>query len=166
MRKKSVIIIILFILDMLLLVVVLPSKQNQLNKMISDYTELRNKIKQEGLMGYEYMYKKKEEVGEFEKKLRTTKDFPKLISHLFEQSYLSKVDLMNISYTFEEKKDIKLQKVILNITVDGTYEGIRRYIYSLERGSYFFEVSGIKINRKVPLISANIFVNTYLKEEI
>lgn len=166
MRKKSVIIIVFFILNILFWTVILPSRQNQLNNLVGEYTTLRTKIKQEGIMDYEYIYKKKEEVGEFEKRLRTTKDFPKLISHLFDQSYLAKVDIMNISYTFEEKKDMKLQKVSLNITVDGTYEGIRKYVYSLEKGSHFFEITGIKVTRKIPFISANLFINTYLKEEI
>jgi len=166
LRKKGAIIIVLFILNVLIWGLILPSKQNQLDKLVTEYTELRNKIKQEGLMGYEYIYRKKEEVGEFEKKLRNTSDFPKLISYLFEQSYLAKVDLMNISYTFEEKKDVKLQKVILNITVDGSYEGIRKYMYSLEKGSHFFEISGIKIVKRVPGVSANIFIITYLKERV
>ncbi len=164
MKKKGAIVVILFILNVLIWSIILPSKQNQLNKLVSEYTELRNRVKHEGITGYEYIYKMKEEVGEFEKKLRSTNNFPKLISYLFEQSYLAKVDLMNISYTFEEKKDVRLQKVILNITLEGPYENIRRFIYSLERGSHFFEISGIKINKKIPVITVNLFINTYLKE--
>lgn len=166
MRRKSIILVIFFIINVIFWGVVLPSRQNQLNGLVSEYSDLRNRVKQEELIGYEYIYRKKEEVGEFEKRLRTYKDFPKLISYLFEQSYLSRVDIMNISYTMEEKKDVKLQKVILNITVDGTYEDVRKYIYSLEKSAHFFEITGMKIIRKLPIISANIFVNTYLKEEI
>ncbi|MCX7770089.1 MAG: type 4a pilus biogenesis protein PilO [Proteobacteria bacterium] len=165
MKRKGIIFILFFLINLLFWFVFLPSKQNQLDRLISEYSALRNKIKNEGLSGFEYIYRMKEEVGEFEKRLRTSKDFPKLISYLFEQTYFAKIDLMNITYSFEEKKDVKLQKVMLNITVDGTYEGIRKYIHTLERGSHFVEINGIKLTKKPPLVSANLLIHTYLKEE-
>lgn len=166
MRTKGLFVIVLLILNILLWTLIIPSKENHLNRAVSEYSTLRTAIANEGLSGYQEIYKKKEEVGEFEKKLRTTKDFPKLISYLFEQTSANRVDIMNINYSFEEKKELKLQKVILNITVDGSYEGLRRFIYSLEKGSHYFQVSGIKIMRKQSLVSANIILNTFLKEDL
>jgi Tfp pilus assembly protein PilO len=153
-------------IDVIILAFLIPYRQNKLFDAISQYTVLRNTIKKEGLLDFKEVFKKKEALGEFEKRLRSDKDFPKLIRYLFEQSAVSKVELMNINYTFEEKKDVRLKKVTLNITVDGEYEGIRRFIYTLEKGTYFFEISGTKIIRKPPMVSANIILHTYLKEDV
>lgn len=166
MKKKLFILLCLSIIDVIILAFLIPHREKNLSDAISQYTVLRNTINKEGLLDYKEVYKIKEVLGEFEKRLRRDKDFPKLIGHLFEQSAVSKVEIMNINYTFEEKKDVRLKKVTLNITVDGDYEGIRKFIYTLEKGAYFFEISGTKIIRKPPMVSANIIIHTYLKEYV
>ncbi len=166
MKKKLFIIGCLTIIDVIILAFLIPYSENKLSFAISQYTTLRDTISKEGLLDYKEVFKKKEALGEFEKRLRWSKDFPKLIGYLFEQSTINKVELMNINYSFEEKKDVRLKKVTLNITVEGDYEGIRKFIYILEKGTHFFEVSGTKIIKKPPMVSANIILHTYLKEDV
>lgn len=142
----------------------MPQKERKLDAVLIEYSRLRDKISKEGLSSYQQIYQERENIGEFEKKLRNAKDFPKLISYIFEQAGATKVDLTNINYNFEDKKDVMLKKVILTLNLEGPYENLRRFIYTLETGNHFFEVTGVKISKKAQQVSAMLILSTYLKE--
>lgn len=141
----------------------MPYEQQSLSNEYDIYKGIRQELATKKLLSFEDVYINKEKIGEIEKRLRSQKDFAKLITHLFEQAAFAKVDITNVNYNFEEKKEMAITKLALILNVEGRYEGLRRFLYNMERGSHLFEVSSLKIARAGEVVSATVILTSYLK---
>jgi len=129
------------------------------------YKSLREELATKKLLTFEDIYHMRDSLGDIEKKLRSQKDFSKLITYLFEQSMFARVDVKDVNYNFEEKKDLKISKLTLQLNIEGKYEDIRRFIYNLESGSHLFQLGNVKINRGLQNVNASLTLTSYLKAE-
>jgi len=129
------------------------------------YKSIREELATKKLLTFEDIYHMRDSLGDIEKKLRSQKDFSKLITYLFEQSMFARVDVKDVNYNFEEKKDLKISKLTLQLNIEGKYEDIRRFIYNLESGSHLFQLGNVKINRGLQNVNASLTLTSYLKAE-
>jgi len=129
------------------------------------YKSIREELATKKLLTFEDIYHMRDSLGDIEKKLRSQKDFSKLITYLFEQSIFARVDVKDVNYNFEEKKDLKISKLTLQLNIEGKYEDIRRFIYNLESGSHLFQLGNVKINRGLQNVNASLTLTSYLKAE-
>jgi len=143
----------------------IPHKENMLGNELALYKSLREELATKKLLTFEDIYHMRDSLGDIEKKLRSQKDFSKLITYLFEQSMFARVDVKDVNYNFEEKKDLKISKLTLQLNIEGKYEDIRRFIYNLESGSHLFQLGNVKINRGLQNVNASLTLTSYLKAE-
>jgi len=143
----------------------IPHKENMLGNELALYKSIREELATKKLLTFEDIYHMRDSLGDIEKKLRSQKDFSKLITYLFEQSMFARVDVKDVNYNFEEKKDLKISKLTLQLNIEGKYEDIRRFIYNLESGSHLFQLGNVKINRGLQNVNASLTLTSYLKAE-
>lgn len=137
--------------------------EKRLDEALNTYQVLRKELVSDGTLTFEDVYKKKDRLGDIEKRFLPERDFSKLVSYLFEQAMGSKVEITNVGYNFEEKKGLPLIKVTLSINVEGSYEDLRRFIYRLESSAILFQVSSVKITRAQQNVIASLTLITFLK---
>lgn len=143
--------------------VYLPYKDNKLTEEFNQYKNLRSELASGSFLTFEDIYNRRDRLGEIEKRLRSQKDFSKLITYLFEQSMLARAEVRDVNYSFEDKKDLQLVKLTLQLNLEGGYEDLRRFIYSMESGSHLFQVGNVKIARGQQNVNASLSLITYLK---
>ncbi len=163
MRSSVILIIFLVIVNLFLWLYYIPSKEKGIERVLSEYNAVREKRAKERILSFKDVFENREKIGEMEKKLRSRDDFSKVITYIFDKTFQSKVEIKSINYNFEEKKDLKLTKLTLNIALEGNYSGIKKYVYDLESGSHFIMVDILKIQKGVDILNASLTVTTYLK---
>ncbi|MCX7991122.1 MAG: type II secretion system protein M [Proteobacteria bacterium] len=163
MKKPLVLLLILLFLNVLVWFFYVPKREGDLSRELSEYKIVRDKKAKEKLLTFQDIYETKDKIGEYEKRLRTREDFSKIINYIFEKSFTGKVDIKTINYSFEEKKDLNLTRLILTIGIEGNYESIKRFLYELEGGSHFIMIDNLKIQKGNDIITGSIILTTYLK---
>jgi Tfp pilus assembly protein PilO len=163
LKKAGILLLFLAVMNIGLWFFYLPYQEKGLMEEFNIYKNFRDKHAKDSLGNFEDIYRAKDKLGEFEKQLRVKKDFPKLITYLFDRSAASATEINSVTYNFEEKKDLALTKLSLSISISGKYENIRRFIYGMESGSHLFEISGLKMMRQGAIVSASMVLTTYLK---
>jgi len=163
LRNSLILIIFLSAINLFLWLYYLPTKEKALAIATSDYKAVREKRAKERILTFKDVFENKEKIGEIEKKLRSREDFSKIITYIFDKTFPGKVEIKSINYAFEEKKDLKLTKLTLNINLEGNYSGIKRYIYDLESGSHSIIIDSLKVQKAAEMLNANLTLTTYLK---
>jgi hypothetical protein len=107
--------------------------------------------------------------------LPTSREFARLPLILSEMARADRVALPSLSYKLEKSSDGPATKAILQGTVIGQYEDLRRFLYHLEssdRVRLFVEdlsvgrSSDVKGERKGKRIAITVRIATYIREEI
>lgn len=137
--------------------------EDRLTAELVQYKNLRQELASKKLLTFEDIYKRRDRLGDIEKRLRSQKDFSKLITYIFEQSMLTRLEIRDVNYSFEEKKELKLTKLTLQLNLEGNYEDVRRFIYNMESGSHLFKVGTVKLSRGQKNVAASLSLITYLK---
>lgn len=163
MRKLLILLIVLLSVNILLWLLYLPQKEEALTNALSEYKIVRDKKAKEKLLTFQDIYETKDKIGEYEKKLRSRDDFTKIINYVFEKSFTGRLEVKTINYSFEDKKDLNLTKLTLNLSVEGNYESIKRFLYELESGSHMIIIDSLKLQKGNDLIIGTIVLTTYLK---
>ncbi len=163
MKKLLILFFFLIIANIMLWFFYIPHKDEVLSKSLSDYKMLRDKKAKERLLSFQDIYEIKDKIGDYEKRLRAKEDFTKIINYIFEKSFMGNVDIKTISYNFEERKELNVTKLALNITVEGKYESIKKFLYELESGSHFIIIDSLKIQKGNDILSGAITIITFLK---
>lgn len=163
MKRLSIILFVLIFVNIFIWFFFIPDREEKLNKALSEYKIVRERKAKERLVNFQDIYLTKDKIGEYEKRLRNKEDFTKVINYVFEKSFAGKLEIKTINYVFEEKKELNLTKLTLNITLEGKYEGIKRFIYELESGSHFIIIDSVKLQKNNDIINGNMVLVTYLK---
>lgn len=158
-----ILLIVLLSVNILLWLLYLPQKEEALTNALAEYKIVRDKKAKEKLLTFQDIYETKDKIGEYEKKLRSRDDFTKIINYVFEKSFTGRLEVKTINYSFEDKKDLNLTKLTLNLSVEGNYESIKRFLYELESGSHMIIIDSIKLQKGNDLIIGTIVLTTYLK---
>ncbi len=137
--------------------------ESRLTRELVSYSAIRKEVATGGLLSFQDVYKKRDILGDIEKRLRSQKDFSKLITYLFEQAMFTRIEIKDVNYSFDENKEIQVSKLTLRLNIEGDYEDLRRFIYNMESGSHLFRVDSVKITRGQEKVAASITLISYLK---
>lgn len=165
MKKILTVLAILVLINIFVWFIYLPHNENKLGNELVLYKNLRQELASSKLLTFEDIYRMRDKLGDIEKRLRSQKDFSKLITYIFEQSMSANVDIKDVNYNFEEKKELKISKLTLQLNTEGSYNNLRRFIYKLESGTHLFQVENVKITRGLQNVTAYITLTSYLKAD-